>query len=57
MLTAGTVKVSPDPRLRLVEGYSLEIRDAGPQDAGDYVCQIGTFEPREITHTVEIMGN
>ncbi|XP_026467218.1 limbic system-associated membrane protein-like isoform X2 [Ctenocephalides felis] len=55
VLTAGTVKVSPDPRLRLVEGYSLEIRDAGPQDAGDYVCQIGTFEPREITHTVEIM--
>lgn len=27
-----------------------------PQDAGDYICQIATLEPREITHTVEILG-
>jgi hypothetical protein len=40
-----------------VDGYSLEIREAVPQDAGDYVCQIATMEPREITHTVEILGN
>lgn len=56
VLSAGNVKVSPDPRISLVNGYSLEIKDAGPQDAGDYVCQIGTLEPREITHTVEILG-
>ncbi|KAG5893508.1 hypothetical protein JTB14_031651 [Gonioctena quinquepunctata] len=55
VLSAGNVKVSPDPRVNLVHGYSLEIREAGPQDAGDYVCQIGTLEPREITHTVEIL--
>ncbi|KAF5299723.1 hypothetical protein FQR65_LT09352 [Abscondita terminalis] len=55
VLSAGNVKVSPDPRISLVNGYSLEIKDAGPQDAGDYVCQIGTLEPREITHTVEIL--
>lgn len=42
--------------MRLGNGYSLEIREAVPQDAGDYICQIATLEPREITHTVEILG-
>ncbi|XP_070493766.1 protein amalgam isoform X3 [Chironomus tepperi] len=55
IISAGTVKVTPDPRVRLGNGYSLEIRDAVPQDAGDYICQIATLEPREITHTVEIL--
>lgn len=73
VLTAGPVKVTPDPRVRLLPspmstsslagipelsggGYSLELKDVRPQDAGDYVCQIGTMEPREITHTLEILG-
>jgi hypothetical protein len=56
ILSAGTVKVTPDSRVKLVNGYSLQIRDAVPQDAGDYICQIATLEPREITHTVEILG-
>lgn len=56
ILTAGSVKVTPDPRVRLVNGFNLQIRDAVPQDAGDYICQIATMEPREITHTVEILG-
>ncbi|KRG02302.1 lachesin isoform X2 [Drosophila mojavensis] len=55
ILTAGSVKVTPDPRVRLVSGFNLQIRDAVPQDAGDYICQIATMEPREITHTVEIL--
>ncbi|XP_060522817.1 limbic system-associated membrane protein-like [Cylas formicarius] len=77
VLTAGPVKVTPDPRVRLLPspavgasvsgsgvpgipelsggGYSLELKDVKPQDAGDYVCQIGTMEPREITHTLEIL--
>ncbi|XP_030756207.1 limbic system-associated membrane protein-like [Sitophilus oryzae] len=55
VLSAGSVKVSPDPRVSLINGFNLEIRDAGLQDAGDYVCQIGTLEPREITHTLEIL--
>ncbi|XP_076264967.1 limbic system-associated membrane protein-like [Rhynchophorus ferrugineus] len=55
VLSAGSVKVSPDPRVSLINGFNLEIRDAGPQDAGDYVCQIGTLDPREITHTLEIL--
>ncbi|XP_050292890.1 limbic system-associated membrane protein-like [Anthonomus grandis grandis] len=55
VLSAGSVKVSPDPRVQLINGFNLEIREVGPQDAGDYVCQIGTLEPREITHTLEVL--
>ncbi|XP_076262740.1 limbic system-associated membrane protein-like isoform X2 [Rhynchophorus ferrugineus] len=55
VLSAGKTLVSPDPRVTLKPDYSLEIKEVGPQDAGDYVCQIGTLEPREITHTVEIL--
>lgn len=36
--------------------YSLELKNVRPQDAGDYVCQLGTLEPIEITHTLEILG-
>lgn len=76
VLTAGPVKVTPDPRVSLLPAnpgsttsqqlpgipgfttggsYSLELKNVRPQDAGDYVCQIGTLEPREITHTLEIL--
>ena len=43
--------------MRLVNGYTLDIRDAVPQDAGDYICQIAALDPKEITHHVEILGN
>lgn len=56
MLSAGKTLVSPDPRVTLNPDFSLEIKEVGPEDAGDYVCQIGTLEPKEITHTVEILG-
>ena len=56
ILTAGQVKVSPDPRIRLVNGNTLQIRDAVPSDVGDYICQLATFEPREMTHHVEILS-
>lgn len=56
ILSAGLVKVTPDERINLINGFSLQIKDAVPQDAGDYICQIATLEPREITHTVEILG-
>uniref|UniRef100_A0A8D8LSB1 Lachesin n=1 Tax=Cacopsylla melanoneura TaxID=428564 RepID=A0A8D8LSB1_9HEMI len=55
ILTAGGTKVTPDKRIRLVDGYNLEIRDIQTKDAGNYVCHIATMEPREITHTVEIL--
>jgi hypothetical protein len=56
ILTAGKVKVTPDPRIKLSDNYSLHISNAVPQDAGDYICQIAILEPIEITHTVEILG-
>lgn len=56
ILTAGTVKVTPDARVRLVNGYTLQIENAQPTDAGDYICQIATLEPREITHHVDILS-
>ncbi|XP_055389273.1 neural cell adhesion molecule 2-like [Condylostylus longicornis] len=55
ILTAGSVRVSPDPRISLVNGNTLQIRDATPADAGDYICQIATLEPKEIIHHVEIL--
>lgn len=75
VLTAGPIKVSPDPRLRVLPsptiesgstniggvpelsggGYSLELRNVRPQDAGDYICQLGTIEPKEIVHTLEVL--
>ncbi|VVC26794.1 Fibronectin type III,Immunoglobulin subtype,Immunoglobulin-like domain,Immunoglobulin-like [Cinara cedri] len=55
VLTAGNTKVSPDERIRLVDGNNLEIRDIQTNDAGNYVCQIATMKPREISHTVEIL--
>lgn len=48
--------MTPDNRVTLKNGYTLQITNAVPQDAGDYICQIATLEPREITHHVEILG-
>lgn len=56
ILTAGNVKVSPDPRVSLVNGHYLQIENAVPQDGGEYVCQIATLEPIEISHLVDILG-
>ncbi|XP_049544266.1 neuronal growth regulator 1-like [Anopheles darlingi] len=68
VLTAGNVKVTVNPRMRLMPvqahadqhgalstGYNLEIRDVRTTDAGDYICQIGSMEPKEIVHTLEIL--
>lgn len=37
VLTASTLKVTTDERVKLVNGYNLEISELEPQDAGDYV--------------------
>lgn len=56
ILTAGDVKVTPDPRVKLAKDYTLQIMNAIPSDYGDYTCQVATLEPREITHHVEILS-
>lgn len=54
MLTAGNVKVTMNPRIRLIPvhelpevngaksptGYNLELRDVRVTDAGDYACEL-----------------
>ncbi|XP_062558913.1 MAM domain-containing glycosylphosphatidylinositol anchor protein 1-like [Armigeres subalbatus] len=61
VLTAGTIKVTVNPRIRLMPmvqsqpGYNLEIQDVHIGDAGDYICQIGTMEVKEIVHTLEVL--
>lgn len=56
VLTAGNLMITRDPRFRLIDGHNLEIRNVMPQDAGDYVCSIGSAENKEQTHTLEILG-
>ena len=78
VLTAANVKVTVNPRIRLIPvhelpeltstsgssktsstttttGYNLELRDVRVSDAGDYACQIGTLEAREIIHKLEVL--
>lgn len=56
VLTAATLMITRDPRLKLVDGYNLQISDVKIQDAGDYVCQIGDQESKDQVHTLEILG-
>ncbi|KAH8316035.1 hypothetical protein KR074_010086 [Drosophila pseudoananassae] len=55
VLTASNIMVTRDERVRLIDGYNLEISDLEPQDAGDYVCQISDKINRDQVHTVEIL--
>lgn len=68
MLTAASVKVNANSRIRLLESedtdknsyqtnsYNLEITDVREIDAGSYACQIGTIIPKETVHHLEILG-
>ncbi|XP_052745989.1 igLON family member 5 [Bicyclus anynana] len=55
VLTAASLMVTRDDRFRLVDGYNLQITDVGPQDAGDYVCQISDRVSKDQVHTVEVL--
>lgn len=56
VLTASQLMVTRDERIRLTDGYNLEITELEPQDAGDYVCQISDKVNKDQVHTVEILG-
>lgn len=56
VLTASQMMVTQDERIRLMDGYNLEIAQLEPQDAGDYVCQISDKVNKDQIHTVEILG-
>lgn len=73
VLTAGDVKVTSNPRIRLMppqqgiidtsvarsthsNSYNLEIQNVRMTDAGDYACQIGSIVPKEIVHSLEVLG-
>jgi hypothetical protein len=47
--------ITRDTRYKIVKGYSLQISNVRPTDAGDYNCQIGDTESRDLVHTVEIL--
>ena len=64
-LTIGGQMVKNDPRIQLIRetnenggmiGNTLVISLAEESDAGDYVCQVSTFKPVEIKHSVKIRG-
>lgn len=69
VLTAGDVKVTSNPRIRLMppqgiidtstarsSSYNLEIQNVRITDAGEYACQIGSIVPKEIVHSLEVLG-
>lgn len=41
--------ITRDPRFKLLDGYSLQIKGVRPQDAGDYICQIGSYNLRSLS--------
>jgi hypothetical protein len=48
-----------DARLQLVKetnGNTLVISLAEEEDAGEYICQVSTYKPIEIKHSVKIRG-
>lgn len=46
---------SVDRKSNYFTSYNLELRDLKTSDAGDYACQIGTTEPIEIVHRLEVL--
>lgn len=43
------------PSSGYASGYNLEIKDVRLSDAGEYICQMGAIEPKEVIHTLEVL--
>lgn len=39
-----------------MSSYNLEIQNVRVSDAGEYACQIGSIIPKEIVHSLEVLG-
>ena len=57
VLSAKSIMVTADPRIKLVNHHNLQIRSIKLSDAGDYQCKIHVLgDPIVIIHTLEILG-
>lgn len=58
VLTAGTLVVRKDYRMRLRDDFSLELSQLKPDDQGTYTCEIDVMgKPISITHKVILFIN
>lgn len=56
VLTAGTLVVRKDNRIRLRDDFSLELNSLKQDDQGTYTCEVDVMgKPISIQHTVEVM--
>ena len=59
ILTVGTQVIDRSGRMSLEtnpNGNTLIIKLAEEEDAGNYTCQISTYQPSELKHEVKIRG-
>ena len=57
VLTAGTLVVRKDYRMRLKDDFSLELTQLKPDDQGTYTCEIeGMGKPISIKHKVSCIA-
>ena len=57
VLSAKSIMVTADPRIKLVNHHNLQIRSIKLSDAGDYQCKIHVLgDPIIVIHTLEILG-
>ena len=57
VLTAGTLVVRKDYRMRLRDDFSLELSELKPDDQGTYACEIDVMgKPISITHKVQSLA-
>ena len=47
LISAGALIIRKDPRLRL-EGYNLTLSGVRPEDEGEYICEVETFNLEPI---------
>ncbi|GBO12924.1 hypothetical protein AVEN_160202-1, partial [Araneus ventricosus] len=55
ILFSGTISVSRDAKIHLVNGSSLRIDDITPQYAGAYVCFISNHPFLTVTHRIQVL--